>query len=111
MNGDGGQPNPNSGITVVPDDVQAIGQYVYNIADTMRQALDAASREVDTLLAEGWTGDAADEFSAGWTDTHDGGTKLMTALTALAEKLGVTAENYRNTDGGSTTALTQLNMS
>ncbi|WP_280334931.1 WXG100 family type VII secretion target [Nocardia wallacei] len=95
----------------MPDDVQAIGQYVYNLADTMRQALDAASREVDALLSEGWTGDAADEFAEGWADTRDGGTKLMTALTALAEKLGVTAENYRNTDSGSTTTFTQLNMS
>ncbi|MBF6172905.1 WXG100 family type VII secretion target [Nocardia blacklockiae] len=111
MNGDGGQSNPNSGITVVPDEVRAVGQYVYNIADTMRQALDAASREVDGLLSQGWTGDAADEFSEGWTDTRDGGTKLMTALTSLAEKLGVTAENYRNTDDGSSTGFTQLNMS
>ncbi|MGV9676518.1 WXG100 family type VII secretion target [Nocardia sp. NPDC003482] len=106
----GGSPEPGK-ITVVPDDVQDVGQYVYTIADTLRQALDAAAREVSTLLESDWTGDAADEFRTGWDETRDGGTQLMQALSALAEKLGVTAENYRKSDTDSATALGSLDMS
>ncbi|RDI64551.1 WXG100 family type VII secretion target [Nocardia pseudobrasiliensis] len=107
MSDSGGSPE----LVVVPDDVQAVGQYVYNIADTMKQALDSAAREVDSLLTSGWTGDAADEFGTGWSETHDGGSQLMQALTSLAEKLGVTAANYRKTDSDSAESVGTLDMS
>ncbi|WP_225731089.1 MULTISPECIES: WXG100 family type VII secretion target [unclassified Nocardia] len=110
MSGSGGPSDPSQNLSVVPDDVQAIGQYVYNIADTMKQALDSAAREVDNLLAQGWTGDAAAEFSTGWTETHDGGTQLLQALTSLAEKLGVTAATYRNTDTAISTGISSLDL-
>lgn len=106
----GGPNGSGRNLSVVPDDVQAIGQYVYNIADTMKQALDSAAGEVDNLLTSDWTGDAADEFSAGWTETRDGGTRLMQALTSLAEKLGVTADNYKSTDTGNASGLSSLDL-
>ncbi|MEV5840014.1 WXG100 family type VII secretion target [Nocardia sp. NPDC052112] len=106
----GGPTGAGQNLSVVPDDVQTIGQYVYNIADTMKQALDSAAREVDTLLTSDWTGDAADEFSNGWTETRDGGTQLMQALTSLAEKLGVTAANYRSTDTGNASGISSLDL-
>ena len=109
--GDSGGPSGfGQNLSVVPDDVQTIGQYVYKIADTMKQALDSAACEVDTLLTSDWTGDAADEFSTGWTETRDGGTQLMQALTSLAEKLGVTAANYRSTDTGNASGISSLNL-
>ncbi|WP_433714876.1 WXG100 family type VII secretion target [Nocardia sp. CA-084685] len=110
MSSGGGPVGSGQNLSVVPDDVQTIGQYVYNIADTMKQALDSAAREVETLLASDWTGDAADEFSTGWTETHDGGTQLMQALTSLAEKLGVTAANYKNTDTGNASGISSLDL-
>ena len=76
----------------------------------MRQALDSAAREVDALLAKGWTGDAANEFSTGWTETRDGGTQLMQDLTSLAEKLGVTAANYRSTDTRNASDISSLDL-
>ncbi|MEV4236937.1 WXG100 family type VII secretion target [Nocardia sp. NPDC049737] len=108
MSASGGLSNQN--LSVVPDDMQPIGQYVYNIADTMKQALDSAAREVETLLTSDWTGDAADEFSTGWTETRDGGTQLMQALTSLAEKLGITAANYKNTDTGNASGISSLDL-
>ena len=97
-------------LSVVPDEVQAIGQYVYNIADTMHQALATAAREVEQLLASGWIGDAADEFSTGWTETRDGGTQLMQDLTSLAEKLGITAANYKSTDTAAADRISSLDL-
>nr|WP_281182538.1 WXG100 family type VII secretion target [Nocardia miyunensis] len=97
-------------MSVVPDDVQAVGQYVYNIADTMKQALSSAAREVDALLGQHWTGDAAAEFSAGWSEAHHGGTQLMQELTSLAEKLGVTADSYRSADTGNANRISSLDL-
>jgi WXG100 family type VII secretion target len=108
MTENGGPSNQN--LSVVPDDVQAVGQYVYNIADTMKQALNTASREVDALLSQHWTGDAASEFSAGWSETHGSGTQLMQELTALAEKLGVTADSYRSADADNATHISSLDL-
>jgi len=110
MSGSGGHSGSGHDLSVVPDDVQAIGQYAYNISDTMRQALDSAAREVDALLAKGWTGDAANEFSTGWIETRDGGTQLMQDLTSLAEKLGVTAANYRTADTSHATGISSLDL-
>jgi WXG100 family type VII secretion target len=110
MGDSGGTSGFGQNLSVVPDDVQAIGQYVYNIADTMTQALNSAAREVETLLTSDWTGDAADEFSTGWTETRYGGTQLMQALTSLAEKLGVTAANYKSTDTGNASGISSLDL-
>lgn len=110
MSSGGGPTGSGQNLSVVPDDVKTIGQYVYNIADTMKQALDSAAREVETLLGSDWTGDAAGEFSTGWTETRDGGTQLMQALTSLAEKLGVTAANYKSTDTGNASGISSLDL-
>lgn len=83
---------------------------MYNIAETMRQALNTAGREVDTLLGQHWTGDAANEFSDGWDETHSNGTQLMQHLISLAEKLGVTADSYRATDTGNATRISSLDL-
>lgn len=97
-------------MSVVPDDVQAIGRYAYNIADTMKQALNSAAREVDVLLTSGWSGPAATEFSSGWNETCNSGGQLMQELTGLAEKLGVTAANYRSGDTGFASDISSLDL-
>jgi len=110
MSGSGGPSGSGQDLSVVPDDVQAIGRYTYNISDTMLQALNSAAREVDALLAKGWTGDLANEFSTGWTETHDSGTQLIQDLTGLAEKLGVTAANYRSIDARNASDISSLDL-
>lgn len=85
-------------LSVLPDDVREVGQYVYGIAEALKTALDSASREVEALLSGGWNGDLASEFGAAWTETSDGGNAICTALTEMAEKLGVTADTFRNRD-------------
>jgi WXG100 family type VII secretion target len=90
---------------VVPDAVWELGKYLYELADALRAALDSASKDVASLTDGSWTGDAANEFSAGWTDVRDGGSRIMTALTGMAEKLGVTADTYRTRDESTAAAL------
>ncbi|WP_216893816.1 WXG100 family type VII secretion target [Nocardia alni] len=110
MSGSGGPSGADQNLSVVPDEVQAVGKYAYDIATTVKQALDSAAREVDRLLASDWTGDCADEFATGWHETRDGGTGLLHELTALAEKLGVTAETYRSADAATASRVSSLNL-
>lgn len=90
---------------MVPEQVRDVGNYVYGLADTLRDALGAAARDVDELVHSSWTGDYADEFARGWTDVHDGGREIFEALTTMAEKLGVTAETFAAVDADNAAAV------
>ncbi|MFD4433857.1 WXG100 family type VII secretion target [Nocardia sp. NPDC058497] len=90
---------------MVPDKVRDVGNYVYGLADTLRQALDTATREVDACVCASWTGDYANTFATGWTETRTGGLEIIAALTEMAEKLGVTADTYSQTDESTAAAL------
>ncbi len=98
---------PTSGqdLSVVPEKVREVGAYVYELSEALRTALDSAAREVDSLVDGTWTGDAANEFSEGWRDVRDGGAQIMTALTEMAERLGVTADSYRARDESNASSL------
>ncbi|MBF6208408.1 WXG100 family type VII secretion target [Streptomyces gardneri] len=95
---DGGTPASGQSLAVVPEKVREVGTYVYELAEALRGALDSVSKDVASLTDGSWTGDAANEFSAGWIDVRDGGSQIMNALTGMAEKLGVTADTYRARD-------------
>ncbi|WP_435593164.1 ESX-1 secretion-associated protein [Nocardia sp. bgisy118] len=95
---DGGASASGQNLSVVPEKVREVGKYVYELAEALRTALDSAAKEVSSLTDGGWTGTYATEFSNGWTDVHDGGTQIMSALTEMAEKLGVTADSYKARD-------------
>ncbi|MEV6322656.1 WXG100 family type VII secretion target [Nocardia sp. NPDC051787] len=98
MSTPGGMPSSSQSLSVAPDQVRDVGNYVYGIADMLKGALDSVAREVDALTTSGWTGDASAGFAAGWSEVRDGGSQIMTALAGLAEKLGVTADTYERRD-------------
>ncbi|MFD3508762.1 WXG100 family type VII secretion target [Nocardia sp. NPDC058666] len=85
-------------LTVVPEKVRDVGTFVYGLADTLRQALDIASREVDACAGGSWTGDYAESFATAWSETRSGGVAVISALTEMAEKLGVSADTYSQAD-------------
>jgi hypothetical protein len=78
----------------VPEDVQAVGWYVFGLAQELQTVLESGSRDVEALTSGGWSSDAATAFSAGWNECRDGGLQVMRALAGMAEKLGITASNY-----------------
>ncbi|WP_067864352.1 type VII secretion target [Nocardia shimofusensis] len=92
-------------LTVVPERVREVGRYVYELSEALRTALSSAASDVDGVVGCSWTGGLATEFSAGWTDVREGGDQIITALAEMAEKLGVTAETYRNRDEDNAAAL------
>lgn len=106
----GGNPNPSGEIQVVPEEVRAVGRFVADIAQNLRAGLNSAGTEVDALLADGWRGDASDEFSGGWTELRDGGLKILQALDGMAEELGVQSDSYEGTDGVTSQQFSSLNL-
>ncbi|MBF4998430.1 WXG100 family type VII secretion target [Nocardia sp. BSTN01] len=105
MSDNGGNTVPGQGFSVVPAQVRDVGTYVYGLAETLSGALDSAAEEVAELLNSSWTGDYADEFAEGWHEVEDGGRQIFSALTSMAEKLGVTADTFATTDEASAAAL------
>ncbi|QIS14336.1 WXG100 family type VII secretion target [Nocardia arthritidis] len=97
-------------VFVVPDEVLAYGRKVFGIAETLRTALDSAAGAVGEMLSDGWTGDAANEFATGWRETREGGEHMVHALRSIAEKLGVSADNYRGDDHGNAMPFTELRL-
>ncbi|MET9212189.1 MULTISPECIES: WXG100 family type VII secretion target [Mycobacteriales] len=106
MSSPGGEPS----LTVVPDKVREVGNYVYGLADTLRSALASATREVEACAGSSWTGTAADTFATGWSETNSGGQTIITALTDMAEKLGVTADTYTGCDETNSAALESFSL-
>ncbi|WP_433601509.1 WXG100 family type VII secretion target [Nocardia sp. CA-135953] len=104
MSDDGGSPGSGK-LSVIPEKVHDVGRYVYEVAEALRTALDSAAKDVDSLARGSWTGDYADEFADGWTDVRDGGVRILSALTGLAEKLGVTADTYQSVDTNNAAGL------
>ncbi|MFD4428241.1 type VII secretion target [Nocardia rhizosphaerihabitans] len=100
----------NGAMSVVPASVRDVGNYVYGLADTLRQALDAASSEVESCAGGSWAGAAASTFATGWSETREGGLLIMTALTTMAEKLGVTAETYTQRDESNSELLRNFSL-
>ncbi|WP_246002682.1 type VII secretion target [Nocardia tenerifensis] len=89
----------------MPEKVREVGEYVRELAESLRTALDSAAKDVESLTNGNWTGAAATDFGAGWTDVRDGGTQIMAALTGMAEKLGVAANAYQTRDEGNASSL------
>ncbi|MFQ6393164.1 WXG100 family type VII secretion target [Nocardia sp. KC 131] len=110
MSRSGGTPDNGQNLSVVPDEVSAVGRYVYSLAQTFRSALDSAGTEVDELTSSGWSGTAATAFAEGWRESRDSGGKIVDALAVMAEKLGVTAENYLAQDTAAASRTSSLNL-
>lgn len=58
------------------------------------------------MLDGSWIGTASDAFRSGWSDVRDGGNAIASALSDMAEKLGITAETYRAQDQSTAGDLT-----
>jgi WXG100 family type VII secretion target len=84
-------------VHVVPEEVQALGQFANSVAEQLRSGSGALDRDVMRLL-ETWKGSAADGYRSGWDEVHKGALGVWDALTDLAEKLGVNAAGYQATD-------------
>lgn len=97
-------------ISVVPEQVREVGKYVYELAETLRTALDSAGTDVDAVANGSWTGGLAAEFADGWGDVRDGGTQIIAALATMAQRLGVTAATYEARDESNAANTSSLDL-
>lgn len=100
--------DPN--LSVTPENIQDFGESVRELAESMRTALDSAAKDVEAVVNGSWTGVLASEFAEGWSDVRDGGSRVVTALAGLAEKLGVTAEAFEARDSSNASALSSSSL-
>ncbi len=107
---DGGSGVQGQSLSVVPDEVSGLGRHIYAQAQTLRNALDATSKDVTGLTASNWTGPTANAFTEGWAECRDSGNQIFDTLTELAGKLGITASNYSELDNRSADAVSSLNL-
>ncbi|QLY34338.1 WXG100 family type VII secretion target [Nocardia huaxiensis] len=94
---------------MIPDDVQGFGRAAYAIAEELRSASANLDTEVQGLMAT-WKGAAADSYLVGWDEMHSGAMDVWDTLFALAERLGITAENYRDADTAYSAAVSSLDL-
>lgn len=87
-----------SGTQIVPDDVADLGKFAYGLAQDVQSALQSVRRDVDILTSSAWLGEAGKAFGGGWKECYEGGKEVLDALTAMAAKLGTTADNFRDQD-------------
>ncbi|MFI6047133.1 WXG100 family type VII secretion target [Nocardia sp. NPDC051321] len=99
-----------SELSVIPDEVTALGKYAYDLADILRSALRSAALEVATLTSSEWTGSASDSYATGWNEVHDGGEKIIEALSSMASSLGVTAQTITAHDNQFASEYSSLDL-
>ncbi|MFC9965467.1 WXG100 family type VII secretion target [Nocardia ignorata] len=99
----------NNSVSVIPDEVQEIGRIAYRVATELRSGADSLDTSVVQLLAS-WTGTAAESYQRAWGDMQTGSRRVWDELFELAEKLGVTAENFQATDTGSAESIFSLDL-
>lgn len=67
-------------------------------AGRLAEERDRAAHEVDSLLAAGWSGGAADAFQAAWLDWLAAACDVLTALQAMTTALATTRVDLVQTD-------------
>lgn len=98
-----------SAFDVVPEDVKKFGRTAYRLASELRSAASTLDNEVRGLESS-WTGAAASSYQTGWGELHAGATDVWDALFELADKLGVTAETFSETDTTFASSVSSLDL-
>ncbi|MBY8856337.1 WXG100 family type VII secretion target [Nocardia sp. CA2R105] len=98
-----------SAFDVAPEDVKEFGRTAYRLASELRAAASMLDNEVRGLETS-WTGAAASSYQAGWGELHAGAADVWDALFGLADKLGITAENFSQADTTFASAVSSLDL-
>ncbi|WP_194835441.1 WXG100 family type VII secretion target [Nocardia sp. XZ_19_369] len=62
------------------------------------------------MASSGWGGTAATAFAEGWRESRNGGGKIVDALAVMADKLGVSADNYQAQDTAAASRTSSPNL-
>ena len=92
-------------VEAVPVELQACGALLSGIEQDLAEKLKLLGTEVDSLFSGGWQGTAADGFAEGWTQWHEGATKLVSALDTMGKLLAKSGRMYHDTDEDARSAV------
>ncbi|MCZ4080271.1 WXG100 family type VII secretion target [Rhodococcus sp. H36-A4] len=98
--GDGG--TPDGVLSADPEQIAAVGAAAQQLEQTLRNALDAVSRDVDAVR---WDGQAALAFRDTWKLFHEDGFRIVDALNSLSVSLSQSASGYDVTEDCSATNI------
>lgn len=91
-----------NGFDASPAELQAAGAFLDQIAEEVRGQAATLRGEVDGLLSDGWSGQAARGFARGWQEWERGAADVLAALSTMADLLGLTGRNYAGAEQAST---------
>lgn len=76
-----------------------------SVADGMQTGLGGLDQHVSGLLGSGWVGEAGSAFSGVWEPWHEGASKVVHGLSAMADLLDEAAQHYTTTDAAGGAAV------
>lgn len=95
------------GFDAAPAELAACGSMLQRIGADVRAEMRVLTKEMDTVLGQGWTGSAAKGFSQGWEQWLSGANEVLDALQSLGQLLDDTGANYQAGDTAAATGYQQ----
>lgn len=86
-----------TGFDATPADLQVCGAVLKTTSDDVHAELRTLAGEMDGLLGS-WQGSAANGFSQGWDEWHQGTRDVLDALKTMGQLLSEAGANYLATD-------------
>ncbi|MFC9894532.1 WXG100 family type VII secretion target [Nocardia sp. NPDC127579] len=98
-----------SSLSIDPEEVKALGRLAYDLAGECRSGYASLVTDVRATI-DGWSGNNASTFAAGWDEFHEGADQIWDALFDLAAKLGVTAQSLGTVDESFSAEISSLDL-
>ena len=96
-------------LQVDPNDVTDIGRRTLQVANELAAASASLDGEIQGLFGS-WKGDAAAAYRTGWSEVHDGATKVWDALQDVATRLGVNAAEFRDQEDANSESVSSIRL-
>ena len=78
--------------------MQATRAFVDGVAKDVIDEVASLGMSVEHLLGGGWSGQAATDFTTGWTEWRQGAREVCTALDTMAVLLGMAGRDFADSD-------------
>jgi WXG100 family type VII secretion target len=80
------------------DGINSVSASIATFVNDMNETLSQVDRTFGNLLADGWSGPAADAFQGCSQKWHDNANQMATTLQQLSQKVGDAAVNMHQAD-------------
>ncbi|MCX0270044.1 WXG100 family type VII secretion target [Nocardia zapadnayensis] len=84
-------------VTVDADSLADAGTFLRSVASTIGDAMRRMDSQIDGM-AVFWRGDAAQSYSAGWSEVSAGAVTLLSSLEGFGDLLGIQSDEFDSVD-------------